>query len=243
MSFFSSHPHFCQPDISSYSSVASSPFSNTPAAFYIGGGSYTPSEGGNLIGVGEEIPFEVSPPFQIPCVGLLSTSPSTGPGSSLALLRDHLIGSNKLAPHGKSQDTHFTNTTADVVSLLPELPESPFDCFAKDDSNLQAERDSGSLLGGAADTECIFACDESERGDDAFDDGELDDMPFALSQTPTDSFLLQKSTNSEDNSESPFSKQHQSIIAQQCLAPPVLTGFEKDTLDEVKVLIDFSTSL
>jgi hypothetical protein len=99
------------------------------------------------------------------------------------------------------------------------------------------------MLGGAADTECIFACDESERGDEGFDDGELDDMPFALSQTPTESFLLHKSINSEDNSESPFSKQHQSIIAQHCLAPPVLTGFENVTLDGLKVSECFLSSL
>jgi hypothetical protein len=77
------------------------------------------------MGAGEEIPFEVSPPFQIPCVGLLSTSPSTGPGASLALLRGHLIGSNKLAPNGKSRDNQVSVATTDVISLLPELPDSP----------------------------------------------------------------------------------------------------------------------
>jgi hypothetical protein len=42
--------------------------------------------------MGDDFPLDVSPPFQIPSMGLLSTSPASGPGSSLQLLRDQLIG-------------------------------------------------------------------------------------------------------------------------------------------------------
>lgn len=173
----------------------------------------------------EDTTFEVSPPFQIPCVGLLSTSPSTGPGSSLALLRDHLIGNNKI-----SQKQRNVAGFPDIVSL-PDIPDSPFDCLSKDDSQ-RADRDSGqgSVLEGAADTDCMFACDENER--DEFDDGEIDDMPFAWA--PTDSFSLRK-LPIDDQLESHFSKSTQSIIAQQCLAPPVLTGFEKVPPEGIKV--------
>lgn len=220
--------HPLQPD-SSYSSLASSPF-NAPAPFYIGGGSYTPSEGSNLIGMNEDSSLEVSPPFQIPCVGLLSTSPSTGPGSSMALLRDHLIGTNKITQIGKHRNTIGSS---EIISL-PDLPDSPFDCFSKDDSQ-KVDRDSGqgSLLEGAVDTECMFACDENER--DEYNDGELDDMPFAWA--PADSFSLHKLPVEDQVETLSAIKPRQNTIAQQCLAPPVLTGFEKLTLDGLKVRV------
>jgi hypothetical protein len=228
-----SHPR--QPEISS---VASSPFSNAPAPFYIGGGSYTPSEGGNLIGLVEE-PFEVSPPFQIPCVGLLSTSPCTGPGS-VALLREQLLIGNTKASHGKTKGVASLSTTQmlSLQTMLPELPESPFDSFSKDDRS-RVDRDSGQgssggLLRGEADTECMFHCEDDDD----------DEMPFAWAQASSDPSHLDL-TDTASPFEQSFSKPNQSIIAQQCLAPPVLTGFESTALDGSKVSLPliFSSDL
>ncbi len=185
-----------------------------------------------MIGLAEEIPVDLSPPFQIPCVGLLSTSPSTGPGSSIALLRDQLIGNTKVS--------RFPHTEMILAQeMLPELPQSPFDneqVTIKETSRFNRDSGQDSSIsglvnhgGGNADTDCIFAYDDNDR-DSLCDEDELEEMPFAWAPTPSDSFLVQKSTNSQ----LPINLNH-NLIAQQCLAPPALNGFDILKLGNLRV--------
>jgi hypothetical protein len=150
-----------------------------------------------------------------------------------------LIGNTKIS-QGKTRGVASLTTDLSLHSLLPELPESPFDAFSKDDRK-GVDRDSGQgsiggLLDGEADTECMFQCDDD------------DEMPFAWAQASSDPYPPDTGTNRTDQFEQSFSKPIQSIIAQQCFAPPVLTGFESNTLDGLKVLTlspsssDLSTS-
>lgn len=188
-----------------------------------------------MVGLSEEIPVDVSPPFQIPCVGLLSTSPSTGPGSSIALLREQLIGTNKGTMHHERSRLQ-TQTTSELLSvreLLPNLPESPFD---NELSGNRLNRDSGqdsSLgnLGGNADTDCIFAYDDNDR-DSLCGGDDLEDMPFAWAQAPADPFFLHNNLKSDNNEGNTDAKQ--SMIAQQCLAPPPLSGFDSMRLGAMR---------
>lgn len=134
-------------------------------------------------------------------------------------------------------------------------------------NNRDTHRDSGqdssiggnTYNGGNFDTDCMFAYDENEICEE--------DMPFAWQQTPTESFLLQKtkdldsknsnnnntntnnntSSNSNNNSQNDtystsFLNSKQSILAQQCLTPPILTGFESTTIDGLKVSFIFFQS-
>lgn len=74
-----------------------------PAAFFMGGvvGSSFP------MSLGDDFSLDVSPPFQIPNMTLLSTSPASGPGSSLQLLRDQLIGNVGKGGRAERQHVRF----------------------------------------------------------------------------------------------------------------------------------------
>lgn len=72
---------------------------------------------------------------------------------------------------------------------------------------------------------------------DVFDDiSDDEDMPFAWSQAPADEFVFKKSSSKSGDVSSNGSAYH-SFIAQQCVAPPVLSSFQSDRFSQSVVLL------
>lgn len=243
------------PESSSYNSHSSSPHSGTPAPFYMNSSAYPTSSSYPNDEDPDALPLaDISPPFQLPCVGLISTSPSTGQGGSLHTLRGQLIGTNRVGKgekyygygartphsvtgHGSNSPMELMGLATSIHTLLPELPESPFDTdLGRDCYPLSREGHDGSSVGGAgesrsADTDCMFAYDDNDR--DSLDGNEDEDMPFAYAAPQAESFEFQRPAVSSvsakglaTNPSGSTSSNNQSFIAQQCMAPPVLASFE-----------------
>jgi hypothetical protein len=136
--------------------------------------------------------------------------------------------------------------TSSVTNLLPELPDSPFDndsfgnkdCYpslGRDASLGGKDRDSGSGGGLGVDADCIFAYDDNDRDSDSDDNDAGGDMPFAWAQPNADMFEFDRSFSGKQEGGSGggtaalSSSPSQSFIAQQCMAPPVLSSFEQSS--------------
>lgn len=134
--------------------------------------------------------------------------------------------------------------TSSVTNLLPELPDSPFDndsfgkeCYpslGRDGSLGGKDRDSGSGGGLGVDADCIFAYDDNDRYSESCDgDGGAEDMPFAWAQPNADMFEFDRSFSGGKlegvNGAALSGSTSQSFIAQQCMAPPVLSSFEQSS--------------
>jgi len=198
-----------------------------------------------------------SPPFYYPSANLISTSPSTtvlggiGLGSTLQNMRDYgrartLSGENSFtaANFGKYVESNPTTPSSnkagtDLVALS-ELPISPFDLepnfvqFVSGGGGGDNDERSVNTDKGNADVDGMFDFEDAEAEEDEDEEEETEDMPFAWAQQSTsDSYVFNKGgisrvTDFVGNVELSSGQISQSLIFQQCMAPPVLTSFDQD---------------